>query len=120
MKQKSKQGNQQSSKQGAQQGNQGHGGQHSGGLGGEHGGDLHDVGSQSGMGGSESGNRQSADDQPEDELFGADEGLEVKQSAQREGMGRHRHSGRGNEQILDGTIDIDELGTQRSGPGSSR
>lgn len=57
---------------------------------------------------------------PEDDLIGMDEPAEVQQSAQREGMGHHRHSTRGNEQNLDATIDIDDLGSHGNAAGSSR
>lgn len=130
-------GNQQrEANQGGHQGGQGHGGQHSGGMGGEHGGDLHDMGTgQSGMGGGapgsgghDAGFRQAAHQgqprqssgNPEDDLIGMDEPAEVQQSAQREGMGHHRHSTRGNEQNLDGTIDIDDLGSHGNAAGTSR
>jgi hypothetical protein len=45
---------------------------------------------------------------------------EVQQSAQREGMGSHRHSNRGNEQALDATADVDDLGNQVKGAANSR
>lgn len=111
----------------------GHGGQHSGGMGGERGGDLHNVGSAqsgmtggSGMGGndtvrqadidpelqSDPGNRQEADQ-------GGSQSAEIQQSAQREGMGHHRHSGRGNEQALDATRDVDDLGSHQGAAAES-
>lgn len=129
-------GNQQrAANQGGHQGYRGHGGQHSGGMGGEHGGDLHDIGTgQSGMGGGAPGSggheadfrgearegqsRQSSGN-PDDDLIPLRETEEVQQSAQREGMGRHRHSSRGNEQNLDGTIDIDDLGSHSRAAGKS-
>ena len=116
---------QQALDQGGHAGMHGHGGQHSGGMGGEHGGDLHDVGSaQSGMTGgagmggndrgaqrADPGSRQSGDRSEEPPTN------EVQQSAQREGMGEHRHSARGNEQAIDATTD-DDLGSHR--PGAAR
>jgi len=107
----------------------GHGGQQSGGMGGEHGGDLHNVGSAqsgmtggSGMGGNDterqadldtdSGNRQEAGP-------GGSQSTEIQQSAQREGMGRHRHSGRGNEQAIDAARDVDDLGSHQRGAAES-
>ena len=122
--------------QGGHAGMRGHGGQQSGGMGGEHGGDLHDVGSgqsgmagRGGMGGNESGNRQggqgsaqkagpgerqSADDASYDEFS------EVQQSVPREGMGKHRHSGRGNEQALEADDNFDDLGAHHGSAGRSR
>ena len=44
---------------------------------------------------------------------------EVQQSAQREGMGNHRHSNRGNEQAIDATTDTADLGSHRRGAASS-
>lgn len=107
----------------------GHGGQQSGGMGGMHGGDLHDVGSAqsgmtggSGMGGNDTvrqadldtdaGNRQEADQ-------GGSHSSEIQQSAQREGMGHHRHSGRGNEQAIDAARDVDDLGNHQRGAAES-
>ncbi|MFP5391728.1 MAG: hypothetical protein ACLGI6_09300 [Gammaproteobacteria bacterium] len=132
-------GNQQrASNQGGHQGYGGHGGQHSGGMGGERGGDLHDVGSgQSGMtgsygsGGTEAEFRgagrndqsqQQAQDfgSPADDIIGIDEVAEVQQSAQREGMGNHRHSNRGNEQAIDAVADVDKLGNHVSSAAKSR
>lgn len=52
--------------------------------------------------------------------MGMDETPDVQQSAQREGMGSHRHSGRGNEQALDATADVDDLGNHVRGAASSR
>lgn len=63
--------------------------------------------------------RQSADN-PEDELIGMDESAELQHSAQREGMGRHRHSARGNQQGVDGAIDIADLGNRRPADHGSR
>jgi hypothetical protein len=113
----------------------GHGGQQSGGMGGQNGGDLHDAGSgqsgmtgRGGMGGNESddntadtrnrqqsgdGNAQMAD------AIGTDEMAEVQQSVQREGMGNHRHSQRGNEQALDADDAVDDLGSHHSAAGTS-
>jgi hypothetical protein len=127
---------QKSSDQGGHEGMSGHGGQHSGGMGGEHGGDLHDVGSGqsgmtggSGMGGNEpaSGQLGSQSDQPADipggeqyaGQMGGDETAEIQQSAQREGMGHHRHTGRERDQALDATADVDSLGSQQSGAAKS-
>ena len=45
---------------------------------------------------------------------------ELQQSAQREGMGSHRHSGRGNEQAIDATADVDDLGNRIRGAANSR
>jgi hypothetical protein len=127
---------QKSPDQGGHAGMSGHGGQHSGGMGGEHGGDLHDVGSGqsgmtggAGMGGNESVSAQSAgqSDQPADipggeqysGRMGGDDTAEIQQSAQREGMGHHRHTGRGREQALDATADVDKLGSQQSAAAKS-
>jgi len=110
----------------------GHGGQQSGGMGGMHGGDLHDVGSaQSGMtggglGGNDTirqadidtelqanpGNRQEVE--PDSRQSAA-----IQQSVQREGMGHHRHSGRGNEQAIDAARDVDDLGNHQRGAAES-
>lgn len=114
----------------------GHTGQQSGGMGGMHGGDLHDAGSgqsgmtgRGGMGGNESDNQQSGGQggqqgagagNLQQEGFDDIEPAEVQQSAQREGMGHHRHSGRGNEQALDADKDVDSLGNRVSSAGSSR
>jgi hypothetical protein len=104
-----------------------HGGQQSGGLGGQHGGDLHDVGSgQSGMtgggmGGNTSGSGPAQEGDWADEPGGSHAGeslaepaggeaAEIQQSVQREGMGNHRHSNRGNAQAMDVT-DADDLGS---------
>ncbi len=120
--------------QGGHQGMGGHGGQQSGGMGGMHGGDLHDVGSgqsgmtgRGGMGGNESGypdanDAQSplsggSDAQREDSMMGSEQAAEVQQSAQREGMGNHRHSSRGNEQALDAAADVDDVGSHQSSAG---
>jgi len=111
----------------------GHGGQQSGGMGGIHGGDLHNVGSarsgmtgDSGLGGNDTirqadidtelqanpGNRQEAE--PEGPQSAA-----IQQSVQREGMGHHRHSGRGNEQAIDAARDVDDLGNHQRGAAES-
>lgn len=52
--------------------------------------------------------------------MGMDETSEIQQSAQREGMGSHRHSGRGNEQAIDATADVDDLGNHIRGAANSR
>lgn len=52
--------------------------------------------------------------------MGMDDTAEIQQSAQREGMGSHRHSGRGNEQALDAAADVDDLGNHIRGAASSR
>ena len=57
---------------------------------------------------------------PSDDLIGMDEPAEVQQSAQREGMGHHRRSSRGNEQAIDAASDIDDLGNHVSSAGKSR
>lgn len=114
--------------QGGHQGMQGHQGQHSGGMGGEHGGDLHDVGSAqsgmtggAGMGGNDTGMEQldAGNEQRTDE---ADDPpvAEVQQSAQREGMGNHRHNSRGNQQAEDASVDMDDLGTHAPAAATSR
>lgn len=64
----------------------------------------------SGTGGSDTGYRQ-GDVEPGDE---------VQQSAQREGMGSHRHGGRGNEQAIDAAADVDALGNRIRGAANSR
>ncbi|HEY0062022.1 MAG TPA: hypothetical protein VGC21_07870 [Telluria sp.] len=97
----------------------GHAGQQSGGMGGMHGGDLHDVGSgQSGMtgGAGMGGNdtvRQAPPEGQADSMQVADEGnlqgATTDQSAQREGMGRHRHV-RPIEQDIDASRDVDSVG----------
>ncbi|NML61726.1 hypothetical protein HHL21_11670 [Massilia sp. RP-1-19] len=46
--------------------------------------------------------------------------LEVQQSAQREGMGSHRHSSRGNAQAIDAAADVDDLGNHLRGAANSR
>jgi hypothetical protein len=43
-----------------------------------------------------------------------------EQSAQREGMGNHRHSGRGNEQAIDAAADVDDLGNRIRGAANAR
>ena len=110
--------------------------QRSGGMGGPGGGPLNDVGSAqsgmtggSGMGGNDRGSRQGAD-APLEEIdtgidpqagnLGAQDVAEVQQSAQREGMGQHRHSSRGNEQALDADANVDDLGNHIRGAGNSR
>ena len=105
--------------QGGHQGLGGHGGQQSGGM---HGGDLHDVGTgqsgmtgRGGMGGNDNDHQKSGDagqqsGAPGNEQraeTGGHEAAEIQQSAQREGMGHHRHSGRGNEQAIDETDEAD-------------
>ncbi|MFL6656741.1 MAG: hypothetical protein ACJ8GW_01615 [Massilia sp.] len=126
--------------QGGHQGMGGHGGQQSGGMGGMHGGDLHDIGSggsgmtgRGGMGGNavgadegdagarqgsaqqaDQGERQSGDVASDSELG------EIQQSTQREGMGNHRHSARGNEQALDADADVDDLGSHVGSAAHSR
>jgi hypothetical protein len=108
--------------QGGHQGQGGHGGQQSGGMGGMHGGDLHDVGTgqsgmtgRGGMGGNDNdhqkpgaaGQQSSAPGNEQRAEAGGHEAAEIQQSAQREGMGQHRHSGRGNEQAIDETDEAD-------------
>jgi hypothetical protein len=51
--------------------------------------------------------------------MGAPEEAETQQSAQREGMGSHRHT-RPNEQALDASADVDSLGTHERGAAISR
>ena len=51
--------------------------------------------------------------------MGAPEAAETQQSAQREGMGSHRHT-RPNEQALDAAADVDSLGTHERGAAISR
>lgn len=112
--------------QGGHEGMGGHGGQQSGGMGGMHGGDLHDIGSgqsgmtgRAGMGGNNNdhkqsggaGNMQGGDDRLAE--AGGHQAAEIQQSAQREGMGNHRHSSRGNEQAVDAT-DADDMGSRDS------
>lgn len=58
------------------------------------------------------GNRQ-------DDLIGTGEAAEMQQSAQREGMGHHSHSGRANEQDLDTPSDEGDLGTHSRAAGRS-
>jgi hypothetical protein len=132
-------GNQQRSyNEGGHQGGGAHGGQHSGGLGGEHGGGLHDAGSaqsgmtgRGGMGGNDSaadgcspapsrqGQPQGDPGNRQDDLIGTHEAAEVQQSAQREGMGHHRHSGRANEQDLDTPSDEGDLGSHSRAAGKA-
>ena len=120
--------------QGGHKGTGAHGGQQSGGMGGLHGGDLHDAGSaqsgmtgRAGMGGNDT-SRSEGDDpaairqggaemQRDDSRMGNEQMAEVQQSAQREGMGQHRHSNRGNEQALDAAADVDSLGSHHSAAG---
>ena len=99
----------------------GHEGQQSGGMGGMHGGDLHDIGSaHSGMtGGAGLGGNPSAG--ADDSQF-ADQGnqqraeagghdiAEIQQSAQREGMGQHRHRNHGNQGLE--LTDADDVGSR--------
>lgn len=130
------QNQQQALDQGGHAGMGGHGGQQSGGMGGQNGGDLHDVGSgqsgmtgRGGMGGNESdatasdtrNAQRSADDgnAQMDDTMGTDDIAEVQQSVQREGMGNHRHSQRGNEQALDADDAQDDLGSHHSAAGTS-
>lgn len=104
---------------------------------GEHGGSLHNVGSgqsgmtgRDGMGGNESDNQQSGSRtgqqtgnpgiQQQGGRMGNEETAEIQQSAQREGMGSHRHSNRTNEQALDAASDVDALGSQNAAAGKSR
>ena len=118
--------------QGGHAGAGAHGGQHSGGMGGEHGGDLHNIGSaqsgmtgRAGMGGNEQKSGQGASQKagPGERQAGGghsyDDYAEVQQSIQREGMGKHRHSGRGNEQALDVDDDVDSVGTHHGSAGRS-
>ena len=108
--------------QGGHQGLGGHGGQQSGGMGGMHGGDLHNIGSgqsgmtgRSGMGGNDNDHAhpgaadilQEGDDRRAEASGHQD--AEIQQSAQRQGMGHHRHPGREHEQAQDAT-DADNLG----------
>lgn len=122
--------------QGGHAGMGAHGGQQSGGMGGEHGGDLHDIGSaqsgttgRGGMGGNAQGARQGSpgmaqkagpgERQASDDAT-YDDYAEVQQSIQREGMGNHRHSARGNEQALDADDEVDDLGSHHGSAGRSR
>lgn len=126
--------------QGSQQADQALSGkrqQGQGGMGGPGGGPLNDVGTAqsgmtggSGMGGNDRGSRQGGDEpayedvdlgyDPQAGNLGSQETSEVQQSAQREGMGSHRHSNRGNEQALDATADVDDLGNHVKGAANSR
>lgn len=116
--------------QGGHEGMGGHGGQQSGGMGGQHGGPLHDVGSAqsgmtggSGMGGNDSPGRQGGGQEPrQDDKLGSQQqggnrgesqGAEVQQSAQREGMGNHRHTNRDSENDAEATRDVDDVGSRR-------
>lgn len=82
-----------------------------------------------GMGGNP-GSRQGGDDPAREEVdpgydpqagnLGSQETSEVQQSAQREGMGSHRHSNRGNEQAIDAAADVDDLGNHIKGAANSR
>lgn len=117
--------------QGNRQRAPGQGGQKAGG------GPLNDVGTAqsgmtgaSGMGGNDRGSRQGGDEpaledvdlgyDPQAGNLGAQESSEVQQSAQREGMGSHRHTNRGNEQAIDATADVDDLGNHIRGAANSR
>jgi len=112
-------GNQQRSysEGGRQVGDQGggtHGGQHSGSMGGN---DSARDGSspaenRQGQPQGDPGNRQ-------DDLIGTGEAADMQQSAQREGMGHHRHSGRANEQDLDTPRDEGDLGSHSRAAGRS-
>lgn len=101
------------------------------------GGPLNDVGTAqsgmsggSGMGGNDRGSMQGGNQpayedvdlgyDPQAGNLGSQETSEVQQSAQREGMGSHRHSNRGNEQALDATADVDDLGNHVKGAANSR
>lgn len=112
-------------------------GRKSGGMGGPGGGPLHDIGSAqsgmtggSGMGGNDPANRQGGElpeladidlgFDPQAANPGAQQSAEVQQSAQREGMGGHRHSSRTNEQALDASIDVDDLGNHVRAAADSR
>lgn len=126
--------------QGSQQAGQAPTGQRQqgqGGMGGPGDGPLNDVGTAqsgmtggSGMGGNDRGSRQGGDQpayedvdpgyDPQAGNLGSQETSEVQQSAQREGMGSHRHSNRGNEQALDATADVDDLGNHVKGAANSR
>lgn len=123
--------------QGNRQQAAGQGGQKSGGMGGPGGGPLNDVGTAqsgmtggSGMGGNDRGSRQGGDEpelkdvdpgyDPQAGNLGSQETSEVQQSAQREGMGSHRHSNRGNEQAIDATADVDDLGNHIRGAANSQ
>lgn len=137
---KSKTENQDKQQQGSQQADQALTGkqqQGQGGMGGPRGGPLNDVGTAqsgmtggSGMGGNDRGSRQGGDEpafedvdlgyDPQAGNMGSQETSEVQQSAQREGMGSHRHSNRGNEQALDATADVDDLGNHIKGAANSR
>ncbi len=110
--------------QGGHAGLAGHGGQQSGGMGGMHGGDLHDSGSaQSGMtGGAGMGgndrDRKGNEDPASADAAGneqraapAENTADRLQSAQREGMGQHRHRGRHQAQDLDAS-DANDLGSR--------
>lgn len=66
--------------------------------------------------GGQAGNRGNA---PQAARMGAPEEGEIQQSAQREGMGSHRHT-RPNEQALDAAADVDSLGTHERGAAISR
>lgn len=75
------------------------------------------------------GERQSADDGAHDDAAyddvayddrAPDEFADVQQSSPREGMGHHRHSGRGNEQALDADDNVDDVGTHHGSAGRSR
>lgn len=63
---------------------------------------------QSGQGSQQEGNRGA---QGEPDATGA--AAEIQQSAQREGMGHHRRSGRDNAQDLDADRKVDDMGTRQ-------
>lgn len=87
-------------------------------------------GRQPGAMGENRGSRQGGDEPAREEVdpgydpqagnLGSEETSEVQQSAQREGMGSHRHSNRGNEQALDAAADVDDLGNHIKGAANSR
>lgn len=56
---------------------------------------------------------------PQAGRMGVPEEGEIQQSAQREGMGSHRHT-RPNEQALDAAADVDSLGAHERGAAISR
>ena len=125
--------------QGGHQGTGGHGGQQSGDMGGQHGGDLHAAGSgQSGMSGRGGMGAHASDDpddpdasdaqasqhggaqaQRDDSRMGSGQSGEIQHSAQREGMGQHRHSSRGNDNALDAAADVDDVGSQQPSAGQA-
>jgi hypothetical protein len=104
----------------------GHAGQQSGGMGGMHGGDLHDVGSAqsgmtggSGMGGNDTVRQESGSGSQQAAQQDALQAGVSDQSAQREGMGQHRHP-RPSERDEDATIDQDDVGSHRSSAADAR